>query len=146
MEVKSLGHVVLKCVDRERSERFYSETLGFPICARYEQDGLNMTFFTLGNHHDLAIMEVRGEGAAPGEQSVGLHHVAFNVGTSLDDLRAAKSHLEQAGIKPDPVDHGVTQSLYFNDPDGNGIEFYVDTSDAWRADPNLIAQIEPLSL
>lgn len=146
MEIKSLGHLVLKCTDRKRSEAFYSETLGFPICARYEQDGLNMTFFTLGNHHDLAVMEVSGEDAAPGEQSVGLHHVAFNIGSSLDDLREARSHLEAAGITPDPIDHGVTQSLYFNDPDGNGIELYVDTSDAWRAEPGLIAQIAPLAL
>jgi catechol 2,3-dioxygenase len=146
MEIKSLGHLVLKCTDRQRSEQFYSETLGFPICARYEQDGLNMTFFTLGNHHDLAVMEVSGDGSTPSEQAVGLDHVAFNIGTSLDDLRDAKSHLEQAGITPDPVDHGVTQSLYFSDPDGNGIELYVDTSDAWREDPNLIAQIGPLTL
>jgi catechol-2,3-dioxygenase len=40
----------------------------------------------------------------------------------------------------------VSQSIYFNDPDGNAIEVYVDTSDVWRTDPQAVASIAPLSL
>ncbi len=63
---------------------------------------------------------------------VGLHHVAFCSGTSLDELVEAKVHLEAAGITPAPVAHEVTKSLYFDDPDGNTLEPHVDASDVWR--------------
>lgn len=144
MRIKSLGHVVVKVANRERAERFYNGVLGLPICARYDQDGAKMAFFTLGNHHDFAVMEATG--AAGTESAAGLHHVAFNIGTTLDDLREAKAALEAAGVEVVPIDHEVTKSLYFNDPDGNGIELYVDSSDVWRKEPQRVAQIHPLVL
>ena len=105
-----------------------------------------MTFFTLGNHHDFAVMEVSGEGSGTSETAVGLHHVAFNIGTNLDELREAKVKLEAAGITPTPIDHEVTKSLYFADPDGNGVELYVDASDVWRRVPQRVAFAEPMAL
>jgi catechol 2,3-dioxygenase len=105
-----------------------------------------MTFFTLGNHHDFAVMEVSGEGTSRKATSVGLDHVAFKIGDSLDDLREAKAKLETAGVPVRPVDHEVTKSLYFADPDGNGIELYIDASDAWRKDPARVAQAKPFVL
>lgn len=146
MKINSLGHVVLRVTDRARAERFYTGVLGLPLCARFDENGMKMAFFTLGNHHDFAVMEVSGEGSSRSESAVGLHHVAFNIGRSLDDLREAKAKLEAAGITTNPVDHEVTKSLYFEDPDGNGIELYVDASDAWRKDPQRVAQIMPLNL
>jgi catechol 2,3-dioxygenase len=146
MKVQSLGHVVLKVADLQRSEKFYNGVLGLPVCARFDEQGMKMTFFTLGNHHDLAIAEVTGEQPAAGDQAVGLHHLAFCIGTSFDDLVEAKAHLEAAGVKPDPIDHDVTKSLYFDDPDGNNVELYVDVSDAWRDEPQRIAQLRPLDI
>ncbi len=145
MKIQHLGHVVLKVTDLERSEHFYNGILGLPICARFDEQGMKMTFFSLGDHHDLAILKVSGEDAS-GEQAPGLHHVAFCIGKSLDDLIEAKAHLEGAGIHPDPVDHEVTQSLYFDDPDGNNVELYVDVSDVWRKEPQRVAQIAPLAI
>jgi len=146
MEIKSLGHVVLRVTDRERAERFYGGVLGLPLCARFDEGGMKMAFFTLGNHHDFAVMEVTGEGSSRSETAIGLHHVAFNIGTTLDELREAKAKLDAAGIATTPIDHDVTKSLYFADPDGNGIEVYVDTSDAWRREPQRVAQVMPLEL
>ena len=146
MKIRSLGHVVLRVRDRERSERFYQDVLGLAPCAHFDEDGLRMTFFTLGNHHDFAVMEVSGQGSAGSETAVGLDHVAFNIGTTLDELREARARLDAAGIVTRPVDHEVTQSLYFQDPDGNGLEVYVDTSDVWRREPQRIAQAAPLEL
>ncbi len=105
-----------------------------------------MAFFTLGNHHDFAVMEVRGEGEQRGEQAVGLDHVAFSIGTSMDELREAHTYLTELGIDTTPVDHEVTKSLYMVDPDGNGIELYIDASDAWRKEPAKVAQAGPLEL
>lgn len=146
MKVQSLGHVVLKVTDLERSEAFYHGVLGMPVCARFDDQGLKMTFFSLGNHHDLALAEVSGSEPAGGEQAVGLHHVAFRIGTELDELIEAKAHLEAAGITPAPVDHEVTKSLYFDDPDGHTVELYVDASDAWKTDPQRVAQLQPLDI
>jgi catechol-2,3-dioxygenase len=72
--------------------------------------------------------------------------VTFCIGTSLDELRDARDHLEGAGVKLDPIDHEVTKSLYFDDPDGNNIEVYVHASDAWKTDPQRVAQVAPLAL
>lgn len=146
MKIGSLGHVVLKVTDLERAEQFYTGTLGMSVCARFDEQGMKMTFFSLGNHHDLALMEVSGEDAAGGDQAIGLHHVAFCLGNSLDRLVEAKEQLEAAGVAVDPTDHDVTKSLYFGDPDGNLIEVYVDVSDAWRTDPQRIATVKPLAV
>ena len=146
MKINALGHVVLRVTDRARAERFYHGVLGLPICARFDENGMKMAFFTLGNHHDFAVMEVSGEGSSRRPSAVGLDHVAFNIGRSLDELREAKAKLEAAGITPNPIDHEVTKSLYFEDPDGNGVELYVDTSDVWRQEPQRVAQLKPLKL
>ncbi len=146
MKIKALGHVVLRVTDRARAERFYNGLLGLPICARLDEGGMKMAFFTLGNHHDFAVMEVSGEGSSRSESAVGLHHVAFKIGSSLDELREARAKLEAAGVTPTPIDHEVTKSLYFEDPDGNGVELYVDASDIWRREPARVAQLRPLEL
>ena len=146
MPVRSLGHAVLKVRNQQVAEQFYNGVLGIPICARYDENGMKMSFFTLGHHHDFAVMEVSGEGSTQSESAVGLHHVAFKIGSNLDELRDAKAKLEQAGIKPTAIDHEVTKSLYFADPDGNGVELFVDVSDVWRRDPQRVAQIAPLAL
>ena len=146
MKIRSLGHVVLRVSDLERAERFYGGLLGLPVCAHLDDAGFKMAFFTLGNHHDFAVMEVGGDGGSRSEPGVGLHHVAFNVGTTLDELREAKAKLDAAGVATHPIDHEVTKSLYFEDPDGNGIELYVDASDVWRREPQRVAQVGPLEL
>jgi catechol-2,3-dioxygenase len=76
-----------------------------------------------------------------------LFHVAFRVGDSIEDLAEAKNHLESHGVAIGMVaDHTVTKSVYFADPDGNMIEFYVDVSDVWQEDPQRVADFEPLTL
>ena len=144
MKVQSPGHVVLKVRDRARAEAFYHGVLGLPVVARL--DAAQMSFFSLGNHHDFAVMAVGDSADAPIEAGVGLLHVAFKIGDDIETLRQAKAHLEAAGVAVTPVDHGVTQSLYFSDPDGNGLEVYVDVSDAWRRDPGEVARYAPLAL
>jgi len=146
--IKALGHLVLKVRDLERSARFYRDLLGLREVARYQG---RMAFFTVqgsSNHHDLAILEV-GRGAPnPAPNAVGLYHVAFKVGDSLDELRQVKARLEAAGV---PIlgtsDHAVSQSLYLEDPDGNEIELYVDADPAvWRDHPETVATVRPLAL
>ena len=144
MQIESLGHVVIKVRDVERSEAFYNGVLGLPVVARSTRGP--MTFFSLGDHHDFAILAVGDDAESPGGKAVGLAHVAFKIGTTLDELKDAKQHLDERGIESAPVDHEVTQSLYFADPDGNQVELYVDTSDVWKSEPQRVAQASRLEL
>ncbi|BBK44277.1 glyoxalase [Allostella vacuolata] len=144
MKIQSLGHVVLKVRDQKRAEQFYNGVLGMPIVARF--DRLNMTFFSLGNHHDFAIAAIGDDAPAPVKDGVGLAHVAFKIGDELAVLKSAKTELEAAGIAAVAADHGVSKSLYFSDPDGNQVELYIDQSDSWRRDPQTVAAYTPLEL
>lgn len=144
MQIESLGHVVIKVRDVKRSEAFYSGVLGLPIVARSTQSP--MTFFSLGDHHDFAIMGLGDDAESASGKAVGLAHVAFKIGNSLDELKDAKRHLDDAGIPCAPIDHEVTKSLYFADPDGNQVELYVDASDAWKQEPQRVAQSSRLEI
>ena len=144
MQIESLGHVVIKVRDVARSEAFYNGVLGLPIVARNERS--TMTFFSLGDHHDFAVVGLGNDAESPGAKSVGLAHVAFKIGNSLDELKDAKRHLDDAGIPCAPVDHGVTQSLYFSDPDSNQVELYVDVSDVWKQDPQRVSHASKLEI
>ena len=144
MKIQSLGHVVIKVRNQERAELFYNGLLGIPIAARFAPR--SMTFFTLGNHHDFAVAAVGDDALAAPEHSPGLAHVAFKIGTRIEELRAAKLHLEAAGVQVEAYDHEVSKSIYFNDPDGNNIELYIDASDVWKQRPETVAQATPLDL
>jgi len=118
-----IGHVHLKVADLERSVAFYSEVLGLDVSERV---GGTYAFLTFGDeHHDLALQVRPGAEPAPA-RALGLYHAAFEV-----DERAAlaevASRLERLGVPFSPVDHGISKALYFSDPDGNGVEVYLDT-------------------
>jgi catechol 2,3-dioxygenase len=148
IQVKGVGHVVLKVRSLERAAAFYRDVIGLKEVARY--DPFKMVFFsaTGENHHDLALLEVGASAPLPARASVGLYHVALKIGDRLDDLRAAKTHLEAHGVQiMGTRDHRVSQSIYLNDPDGNGLELFVDGDPAiWRDNPTSVATVEPLEL
>lgn len=126
MQVQALGHVVLKVRDAQRAERFYGGTLGIPVAAR-STDPVPMIFFTLGHHHDFAVIELGQHGPSPDRHTAGLAHVAFKVGDSLDEFDAVKRELEAAGVVIlFELDHGFTKGMHTHDPDGNEVELFVD--------------------
>ena len=122
---RKVGHVVLKVRDLKRAEQFYTEVLGFEVVTRLNRP--RGVFFTLGEqHHDIAVLEVPPEADAVKENQVGLHHVALQVGSFAelqDCYRTLKAHNVTITRT---VDHIITKSIYFLDPDGNGFELYCD--------------------
>jgi len=146
MQIKSLGHVVLKVGNLERSSAFYRDVLGMREVARH---GGAMAFFSFSqNHHDLGLLQIGADSPPADPGAVGLYHVAFKVGDSLDELRACKAQLEARGVSIFGMsDHGVSQSLYIHDPDGIEIELYVDADPAiWQNDPGAVLTTKRLKL
>jgi catechol-2,3-dioxygenase len=147
MRVHGIGHVVLKVRDLSRSVPFYKDVLGLKEVAQFPER--RMVFFVFGdNHHDIALAETSATAPDAPKESPGLAHVALKVGDSLDELREAQAWLAKHDVAIDhKADHTVSQSIYFHDPDGNQIEFFVDNVERpWRRDPQLVASSEPLTL
>ena len=132
MQVQGLGHVVLKVRNLQRSEDFYSGTMGMRVISRLSDP--RMTFFTLEateNHHDFALIELGPGAPAPAGDAPGLAHIAFKVGSSPEEFCQARRLLERSRT---PVlyeaQRGFSRSVHVLDPDGNEIELYVDIPDA----------------
>ncbi len=119
-----IGHVVLNVRSLDASTKFYTEILGFEIALGRPGIG---TFLTCGQiHHDLALFQAKEDAPAAVEGQLGLNHFAFQI-DDLEELKETYKLLQDKAIKIDyTVDHGMTASVYFFDPDGNKIEFFYD--------------------
>jgi catechol 2,3-dioxygenase len=121
-----IGHVVIKVRDLERSTKFYTEVLGLTVMK--VEPGFKMTFLASNgrDHHELAVMEVGPNAPTSPEHAVGLSHIAFRLRDEAH-LRAAYGELKAQNVRIiSAVNHGVTKSIYFQDPDGNELEVYCD--------------------
>ena len=151
MQVKELGHLVLYVRDLQRSRHFYGEVLGWREITPEGGMQFPAAAFTSGRtHHELLLIEL-GPNATPipPGRRVGLYHFGLKVGESDDELREARDAIVKAGVKlVGATDHGVTHSLYIQDPDGNEIELYIDVQPAvWKTDPSaVLAPVRPLRL
>ena len=120
--VRELGHVSFFVHDLEASRRFYSGVLGLTETGTGKNG--RIVFFSAGrHHHDISCEVMRADGPGPQPHGVpGLYHVAFDVGSSLDDLRTARAWVESHGLAP----FGETDTSFcVRDPDGHMIELYV---------------------
>jgi catechol 2,3-dioxygenase len=122
-----IGHVHLKIRDMQRSVEFYQHYLDMDITEKLEDRYVFMSAGTM--HHELALQAVGWQADSPERHGVGLYHVAFEV-PDKSALSATYRKLKKAGVMACPVDHGISWAIYFNDPDGNGIEVYWDTRNA----------------
>ena len=116
-----VGQVNLKVSDLERSLQFYQKIIGFSIL---NQTDKTATLTADGQHPLLTITQP--EQATRGQQpSVGLYHFALLLPTR-SDLANLVRYFAQMGLPFASGDHLVSEAIYFNDPDGNGIEIYAD--------------------
>ena len=143
-----VGHIHLKVSDLERSITFYRDVLGFEVTQRY---GSSAAFLAADNyHHHIGLNTWTSHGGSPPPRgTTGLFHVAFLYPDRRSLARAVKRVLD-AGVPLDgAADHGVSEAVYFRDPDHNGIELYVDRpSEEWpREAAGSIAMVtDPLDL
>jgi catechol-2,3-dioxygenase len=121
-----LSHAFINVSDIDKVVPFYTEVLGFQITDRGTiGEDVEAVFMSqdADNHHQIALAGTLKNGA--GTRNLG--HVAFRMET-LDDLRALKAELKARDIEiRREISHGNAWSLYFADPEGNGVECFVDT-------------------
>ncbi len=124
-EQTRIGHVHLKVADLDRALGFYHELLGFEITTRY---GSQAVFLSAGGyHHHIGLNTWHSKNDPPASvNGVGLYHTAILYPTRKD-LAAILQRLLEAGYPlAGASDHGVSEAIYLNDPDGNGVELYWD--------------------
>ncbi|MFZ6013154.1 MAG: VOC family protein [Bacteroidota bacterium] len=120
-----IGHVHLKVSDLQRSLKFYCDLLGFELVTMY---GHQAAFISAGGyHHHIGLNTWYSKDQPPAAlQQPGLFHTAILYPTRKD-LAIIFSRLREAGYPlTGASDHGVSEALYLNDPDENGVELYWD--------------------
>jgi catechol 2,3-dioxygenase-like lactoylglutathione lyase family enzyme len=122
---RGVHHIALMCADVERTIRFYSGLLGFPLVEIFENrdyKGSTHLFFDIGHDNTLAFFDFPGLGLGPyAEVLGGLHHIAISVDRAA--WEAARGRLEEAGVACQ-IESEI--SLYFADPDGVRLELIAE--------------------
>jgi len=120
-----VGHVHLKVSDLDRAVRFYREVIGLDM-VQFLPDQLAFMSFG-GYHHHVALNVTRWKGAPPPvPERAGLLHAAFSYPTRRALAEAYQRAVAFGIADASGSDHGITEAIYFDDPDGNGVEISWD--------------------
>ena len=143
-----IGHIHLKVADLERSLKFYRDLLGFEVQQHY---GESAAFISAGGyHHHIGLNTWHSKNAGPAPvNAAGLYHTAILFPTRKDLAIALKRLMEVNYPLTGASDHGVSEAIYLNDPDKNGVELYWDRpKEQWprAGDGNLQMVTDPLDL
>jgi catechol 2,3-dioxygenase len=143
-----IGHIHLKVSDLDKALAFYHDLLGFEIMQRY---GTQAVFISAGGyHHHIGLNIWYSKNAPPAPlRAAGLFHTAILYPTRKDLAVALKRLIDAGYPLTGASDHGVSEALYLDDPDGNGVELYWDRPrEKWPVDAegNLQMVTEPLDL
>jgi catechol-2,3-dioxygenase len=124
MAIKRMNHAVLYVRDADRTTDFYRDVLGFRVVGEFPGTAKFLQAPDSTNDHDLALFTIGAQAgdSTAGRQTVGLYHIAWEVGT-LGDLQEIALKLQEAGALVGATDHSTTKALYAKDPDG--LEFEV---------------------
>ncbi|WP_138416152.1 VOC family protein [Aquibacillus sediminis] len=133
--------VMLKVLDLKRSLEFYQNILGFQILEQKESTAK----LTADGEKALIHLEQPTGVAAKQGQTTGLYHFAILVPNRLELAKILK-HFVENNVRLGASDHLVSEALYLNDPDGNGIEVYHDRpSSVWKWENDQVAMtVDPL--
>jgi len=126
-----IGHVHLKVANLQRALDFYCGLLGFQIITTY---GTQAAFISAGGyHHHIGLNTWYSKDAPPAPvRSAGLFHTAILYPERKDLATALQRLLNATYPITGTADHGVSEAIYLNDPDQNGVELYWDKPrDVW---------------
>lgn len=129
-----IGHVHLKVTDLERSLQFYRDLLGFELQQYY---GDSAAFISAGGyHHHIGLNTWHSKNAGPSPvKAAGLYHTAIVYPTRKDLAVVLKRLIEAKYPLSGASDHGVSEAIYLDDPDKNGVELYWDKpTEQWPKD------------
>ncbi|WP_037373801.1 VOC family protein [Salinimicrobium xinjiangense] len=120
-----IGHVHLKVSDLEIAVMFYHGLLGFEVTQRI---GDSAAFLSAGGyHHHIGLNTWHSKGAPDAsKRGVGLYHTAIVYENRKELARILQRLIKAEYPLTGAADHGVSEALYLNDPDGNGVELYYD--------------------
>lgn len=120
-----IGHVHLKVSDLQQSMQFYCGLLGFELQQMF---GNSAAFISAGGyHHHIGLNTWHSKNAAPAPvNTVGLYHTAILYPTRKDLAIILKRLMDAQYPLTGASDHGVSEAIYLNDPDENGVELYWD--------------------
>lgn len=131
-----IGHVHLKVSDLQQALDFYCGLLGFEITTTY---GEQAAFISAGGyHHHIGLNTWHSKGGPPApKNSAGLFHTAILYPTRKDLATILQRLMEEEYPLTGASNHGVSEALYLDDPDGNGVELYWDRpKDEWTYGKN----------
>ena len=131
-----IGHVHLKVSDLQKSLDFYSGLLGFDKMMLYGDQAALIS--AGGYHHHIGLNTWQSKGAPPApEYAPGLYHTAILYPERKDLAEILQRLIEAKYPITGASDHGVSEAIYLDDPDGNGVELYWDRpKDQWPLDEN----------
>jgi catechol 2,3-dioxygenase len=118
----SIGAIYLKVSDLKRSVQFYQDVVGFEILRENEQ---SVELTADGKVSLLVLEKISDAVVLPRRNATGLYHFAILV-PSRKDLSLSLRNLIKHDIRVGQGDHLVSEALYINDPENNGIEIYAD--------------------
>lgn len=144
----SIGHIHLKVSDLDRALKFYCDLLGFELITTYGQDA---AFISAGGyHHHIGLNTWQSKnGKPPAPNTTGLFHVAILYPTRKDLAAICQRIIDHNYALTGAADHGVSEALYLNDPDHNGLELYWDKpKELWpkKADGSINMYTRPLDV
>lgn len=121
----TIGHIHLTVSDLDRSLTFYRDLLGFEVTTRY---GDSAVFLSAGGyHHHIGLNTWAGKGVIPPPKGhSGLYHAAILYPSRKELAKILKRLIDAGYPLTGASDHGVSEAIYLNDPDDNGIELYAD--------------------
>lgn len=143
-----IGHVHLKVAVLDRALAFYRDLLGFELTTMY---GENAAFISAGGyHHHIGLNTWHSKGGSPApKDSAGLYHTAILYPTRKDLAEIVQRLMNEGYPISGASDHGVSEAIYLNDPDGNGVELYRDRpKEEWeyKEDGSVKMVTKPLDL
>lgn len=130
----TIGHVHLTVSDLEKSLSFYRDILGFDVVSSL---GDSAVFLSAGGyHHHIGLNTWAGKGVTPPPKGhSGLYHFAILFPSRIELAKVLKSLIDNKYPVTGFADHGVSEAIYLNDPDGIGLELYCDRpKEDWKVD------------